>query len=185
MAKIYTKSGDKGETSLFDGKRVRKSDPRVEAYGNIDELNSYIGLLSTFDLPRELQTDLSNINHWLFQIGSDLATPYNTKFEKKIHRLSDKPVQYLEQKIDSMTIKLPELNNFILPGGSTESAHFQIARTICRRAERRCVELSQIEKINQNVIVFLNRLSDYLFVASRFVNFSKGISDVHWKNVSE
>lgn len=182
MSKIYTKTGDKGETSLFDGKRVAKSDPRVESYGNIDELNSYIGLLSTLNIPKEIIDDLLQINRWLFQIGTDLASPLNSKLEFKIQRLGNEPIEFLEQRIDSLTERLPVLKNFILPGGTTESAHFQIARTICRRAERRCVELLQREIINQNILVFLNRLSDYLFVASRFVNHSKGFGDLLWTN---
>lgn len=182
MIRIYTKTGDKGETSLFDGKRVPKNDIRVESYGSIDELNAYIGFLTTLNLPKELTDDLYKINFWLFQICTDLATPINSKLDSKIKRLSKESIEFVEKRIDYISEKLPELKNFILPGGTPEASQFHIVRTICRRAERRCVELSQQEEINSNIIAFLNRLSDYLFVASRYVNFSKGVPDILWKN---
>ncbi|MGQ9819419.1 MAG: cob(I)yrinic acid a,c-diamide adenosyltransferase [Candidatus Kapaibacteriales bacterium] len=182
MTRIYTKTGDSGETSLFNGQRVLKNDVRVEAYGSIDELNAHIGFLSTLNLPNELTDDLYNINFWLFEVGTDLATPINSNKKIKIKRLNNDSIEYLERKIDYLTEKLPELRNFILPGGTFEASQFHIARTVCRRAERRCVELSQQDVINSNILVFLNRLSDYLFVASRYINFSKGVPDVIWKN---
>lgn len=182
MARIYTKTGDKGETSLFNGERVPKNDIRVESFGSIDELNAHIGFLTTLNLPIELTDDLYKINFWLFQIGTDLATPINSELESKIKRLNKESIEFLEKRIDYISEKLPELKNFILPGGTLEASKFHIARTICRRAERRCVELSQKEEINSNINVFLNRLSDYLFVASRYVNFSKGVPDLLWKN---
>lgn len=181
MTRIYTKTGDKGETSLCDGKRVPKNDTRVESYGSVDELNAHIGFLTTLNLPTELTDDLYKINFWLFQIGTDLATPINSQLESKIQRLNNESIEFLEKRIDFLTEKLPELKNFILPGGTPEASQFHIARTICRRAERRCVELNHQEEINSNIIVFLNRLSDYLFVASRYVNFSKGVPDLIWK----
>ncbi len=183
--KIYTKTGDKGETSLFDGTRVSKSSIRVEAYGNIDELNSYIGLITTMSIPKDLYDILEKVNRLLFAIGTDLATPIeeidNPKKIKKVKRLGKEHIDYLEQAIDNYSDKLPELRNFILPGGSSESAWLHIARTVCRRAERRVVELAQRENVNHNIIVFLNRLSDFLFIAARYVNFFKGIEDTIWK----
>lgn len=180
--KIYTKTGDKGETSLFNGTRVPKSDTRVEAYGNVDELNSYIGLITTFDIPDDVREVLQKINCVLFEVGTDLATPIdNSKRISKVKRLGYERINFLEGKIDHYSAKLPELRNFILPGGSSESAWLHIARTICRRAERRVVELSQKEEINANIVVFLNRLSDFLFVMARYINYTKHIEDVIWK----
>ncbi len=180
--KIYTKTGDRGETSLFNGTRVPKSDTRVEAYGNVDELNAYIGLITTFDIPNDTREVLEEINRVLFEIGTDLATPIdNSKKIKRVKRLDDERINFLEEKIDHYSAKLPELRNFILPGGSSESAWLHIARTVCRRAERRVVELSQKEETNANIVVFLNRLSDFLFVMARYINFVKHIEDVIWK----
>lgn len=183
--KIYTKTGDKGETSLFNGTRVPKSELRVEAYGDVDELNSYIGLLTTLDIPKDIREILEGINRVLFEIGTDLATPIdnpnNPKKIKRVKRLGYEHIDFLEQKIDYYSAKLPELRNFILPGGSSESAWLHIARTVCRRAERRVVELSQKEEINPAIVMLLNRLSDFLFVMARYVNFTKHIEDVIWK----
>lgn len=180
--KIYTKTGDKGETSLFNGRRVPKSDIRVEAYGNVDELNSYIGLITTFDIPNDVRKVLEEVNRVLFEIGTDLATPNdNPRKIKRVKRLNKERINFLEEKIDHYSALLPELRNFILPGGSSESAWLHIARTVCRRAERRVVELSQKEEINTNIVVFLNRLSDFLFVMARYVNYTKHIEDVIWK----
>lgn len=180
--KIYTKTGDKGETSLFNGARVPKSDIRVEAYGNVDELNSYIGLITTFDIPKDVCEVLEKISRVLFEIGTDLATPIaNSRKTKRVKRLGYESINFLEEKIDHYSAKLPELRNFILPGGSSESAWLHIARTVCRRAERRVVELSQKEEINPNIVVFFNRLSDLLFVMARYINLTKHIEDVIWK----
>ncbi len=179
--KIYTKTGDKGETSLFDGTRVTKDNLRIEAYGTIDELNSYLGLLTTFEIPQDLKEKLTKILNILFQACTDLATPMESEVQREISRIDENHPKILEQFIDEYNEKLPELKNFILPGGSTESAHTHIARAVCRRAERRVVELSLSEKINQNIIIFLNRLSDFLFVVARYINYSKGFNDNVWK----
>lgn len=179
--KIYTKTGDNGRTSLFDGKRVSKNNPRVEAYGTIDELNSYIGTISTFDLPEKEKKMLNRISNLLFIVGTDLATVDDTKLPKNFKRISSEEIEYLENLIDEYSNMLPELRNFILPGGSFEASFTHIARTVCRRAERRVVELEQIEAINHNIVVFLNRLSDFLFVIARYFNMLKGVEEVIWK----
>lgn len=179
--KIYTKTGDNGRTSLFDGKRVSKSNPRVEAYGTIDELNSYIGTISTFELPEKEKEILNRINNLLFLVGTDLATVDDSKLPKNFKRISNAEVEFLENLIDEYSAILPKLENFVLPGGCFEAAFTHIARTVCRRAERRVVELEQIESINHNIVVFLNRLSDFLFVLARYFNNLKGVEEVIWK----
>lgn len=179
--KIYTKTGDKGETSLLDGTRVAKSNLRVEVYGTIDELNSYIGSISTFDIPVEEKNFLKWISEVLFSMGSELSISNEDKLPKGLDKISEREIELVEKKIDELSAKLPELKNFILPGGCFESGFIHIARTVCRRAERRVVELSISESINSKIIIFLNRLSDYLFVFARYLNFLKGIEEVIWK----
>ncbi len=179
--KIYTKTGDKGETSLFDGTRVSKSNLRVEVYGTIDELNSYVGSISTFEVPKEDKEFLIWISEMLFSMGSELAISKENNLPKGIQKISEREVEIIEKKIDEISAKLPELKNFIMPGGCFESGFVHIARTVCRRAERRVVELSMSESINTNVLIFLNRLSDFLFVFARYLNFLKGIEDIIWK----
>lgn len=179
--KIYTKTGDKGQTGLFDGTRVLKSNLRVEAYGTIDELNSYIGTIASFDLPSDEKSVLLQICKFLFNAGTDLATPKESKLPKGFQRLSEVEIKFLENEIDKYSARLPELKNFILPTGCFESAFVHIARTVCRRAERCVVELEQSEKINHYIVVFLNRLSDFLFVFARYVNKLRGVEDTIWK----
>lgn len=179
--KIYTKTGDKGQTGLFDGTRVLKSNLRVEAYGTIDELNSYIGTIASFEIPEADRLTLLKICKLLFNAGTDLATPKESKLPKSFQRISDNEVKFLEEQIDKYTNELPELKNFILPTGCFESGFVHIARTVCRRAERCVVELEQSEKVNHSVVVFLNRLSDFLFVFARYVNKIKGVEDIVWK----
>ncbi len=176
--KIYTKTGDNGTTSLFDGQRVRKDNLRVETYGTVDELNSIIGLALAFDIPAEMKNDLIKINKDLFILGSDLATPINNQI--KVNRIDDHHIKWLEQKIDEYTEILPPLRNFILPGGSHSAAFLHQARTVCRRLERIAVTLSEAEDLGQFVIIYINRLSDYLFVAARFANFLNNREDVVW-----
>ncbi len=176
--KIYTKTGDNGTTSLFDGQRVRKDNLRVETYGTVDELNSIIGLALAFGVPQEMKDDLIRINNDLFILGSDLATPINDQL--KVNRIGDQHIKWLEQKIDEYSEMLPSLRNFILPGGAQSAAFLHQARTVCRRLERIAVSLLEIEDIGQFVIVYINRLSDYLFVAARFANFLNNKEDVVW-----
>lgn len=179
--KIYTKSGDTGETGLFGGDRVSKASLRIEAYGTIDELNSFIGLAVTEILNREVKELLQDLQQKLFTLGSDLATPDNEKTKKyNIPRVTEEFYIEAEKAIDYFESKLEELKNFILPGGSKAAAHLHICRTVCRRAERRVVELSSSEDINKNIVIFLNRLSDLFFVLSRIENAEAGVNDVKW-----
>lgn len=180
--KIYTKTGDKGETSLFGGKRVWKDDLRIQAYGTVDELNSILGVAITEIKNEELKEVIGSIQHELFTVGSDLAAPLernNTIFV--IPRIDPNFVLRLEKFIDKFDSQLPILKNFILPGGLKSSALLHHARTICRRAEREVVALSKTDAINYEIEVYLNRLSDLLFVLARFENFSNGSSDIFWQ----
>ncbi len=182
--KIYTKTGDKGETSLFGGQRVPKDDLFVEAYGTVDELNSCLGLaIAMGEIPLEITEMLVQIQNFLFVVGSDLATPLNSPIRSRndFPTISDDDVAWLEQKIDDLSEKLPPLKSFILPGGHKGSAFLHFCRTVCRRAERRVISLKGKEKINEKIIVFLNRLSDLLFVMARTVNHYNKIEDVSWK----
>jgi cob(I)alamin adenosyltransferase len=176
--KIYTKTGDDGSTGLNGGKRVPKSDLRVSVYGTIDELNSLLGIAVAFDVPEPIKESLVKLNSILFIAGSDIATPMNNKIN--IERINTENILWLENLIDEYTSQLPELRHFILPGGSQQSAFLHLARTVCRRAERIAVELSQSEELGEFIIKFLNRLSDYLFTASRYANQLAGKADIEW-----
>lgn len=179
--KIYTKTGDKGETSLFGGERVSKNSLRIEAYGTVDELNSFIGLTILELSDASLKKLLSKIQNKLFVIGSDLATPINEKTSKlKIARVPPKFYKDLEKAIDFYDSKLEPLKNFILPGGSKGAALLHVCRTICRRAERNVVALNNTVKVGENIIIFLNRLSDLFFVLARFENKCQKIPDIKW-----
>lgn len=179
--KIYTKTGDDGTTGLFGGKRVLKSDLRVHTYGNIDELNAIIGLITVKEPNPELNEIMINLNNILFTAGADIATPLNPKPKFSIDRIDNNHILYLEEKIDQLTSQLPELKNFILPGGSESSALMHLARTVCRRTERYAVELSKEEEIGSYIIKFINRLSDFLFTASRYSNFISGKKEIIWQ----
>lgn len=177
--KIYTKTGDTGDTGLFGGGRVRKYGIRVEAYGTVDELNSVLGVIRTYDLPDPAGDWLQRVQNDLFYLGADLATPFETKSEWVV-RLDGEAVKGLEQAIDRMEAELPPLKSFILPGGTPAAAQLHVARTVCRRAERITVELNDEQAINPTAIVYLNRLGDFLFVLARWVNFQAGESDILW-----
>lgn len=175
--KIYTKSGDKGETSLSYGIRVPKDDPRVEAYGTVDEANSFIGLAVSY-LPekgRFLEEPLHLIQTKLFHIGAELSTPEGKEVPWPIR---DEDVLFLEREIDRMEEGLPPLTQFILPGGHEAASVLHVARTVVRRAERKVASLAQTASIQPIVLRYLNRLSDYLFVAARFVNRLAGMEDL-------
>ncbi len=179
--KIYTKTGDRGETSLFGGERVSKKSNRIEAYGTIDELNSFIGLAITEATEPDVKKILLKIQNQLFIVGSDLATPTTPKAIKlKIQRVTPKFYKDIEKAIDHFDAKLESLRNFILPGGSKCAALLHICRTISRRAERRVVALNDTVKIGSNIIIFLNRLSDLFFVLARYENKVSGHSDIKW-----
>lgn len=179
--KIYTKTGDDGTTGLFNGERVSKYNLRVEAYGTVDELNSIIGLSRTVCDNDTLSDTLKNISNMLFNLGSDLATPYNPPPKFAVIRLNPENITFLENLIDEYTDELPPLRNFILPGGSLCSAYLHHARTVCRRAERLIVRLSETDEIGNNVVIFINRLSDYLFTAARMANHLENVKDVEWE----
>ncbi len=173
--KIYTKSGDKGETSLVYGQRVSKHSARVEAYGTCDEANSMIGVAVSFLPTNEDWTELLQTFHVvqtkLFHVGAELATPPGKKVGWPIQ---EEDVAFLEQQIDQLDAQLPPLTNFVLPGGSPAGATLHAARTIARRAERNAIAIQENEEVNPTVIKYLNRLSDFLFVAARFVNHATG-----------
>lgn len=178
--KIYTKTGDVGETSLFSGERVKKSNLRVELYGTIDELNSIIGLAHTFGKDDILNEHLLYLNELLFKFGSDLATPPTPKPKHRIERIVAEDVSDLEEKIDEYDAELPKLTRFILPGGSKRAAFLHQARTVCRRAERIAVSIMHEENLGEFAIPFINRLSDYLFEASRYANHLENVEDIVW-----
>jgi cob(I)alamin adenosyltransferase len=188
--KIYTKTGDKGETGLIGGKRIPKSDPRIVAYGLIDELNSNIGLaISSLNLKNEalfldLIEVLIRVQNDLFIIGSDLADPIYPRLADERNntvRTEGSLVSYLESMIDKFEAALTQITFFILPGGSVESSILHVGRSIARRAETAVTVLSNNQAINPTVLIYLNRLSDLLFVAARLVNKRVGIEDVAWK----
>lgn len=176
--KIYTKKGDKGQTSLFGGQRVSKSSKRIETYGTVDELNSVLGTTSALpvtDYTRELVIIVQN---HLFVLGSDLATPHNK--ETRIDRISADEIEFLEKSIDYMESTLPPLKHFILPGGSHAGSIFHFARTVCRRAERATVACQQEEEISELALMYLNRLSDFLFVLARYENHESNQVETAW-----
>ena len=176
--KIYTKTGDDGTTGLFSGSRVPKDSIRVETYGTTDELNSIIGIAVANLQDSQLRKDLVYLNNVLFIVGSDLATPLEPQPKRKVKRISNENVGWLEDKIDEYSEELPELKNFILPGGTIAASHLNHARTVCRRAERLCVSLARKESLGSHIAKFLNRMSDYLFTAARMANKLDNVSDV-------
>ena len=180
--KINTKTGDDGTTGLFNGVRVSKNSLRVNTYGTVDETNSILGLVMSFDLPDDMRNDIKTIQELLFQLGSDLATPNVPPPRFKINRISEEPIKWLESKIDEYDLELPDLKSFILPGGSKSASFLHTARTVCRRAERLAVELESQEEINPNVVMLLNRLSDYFFTAARYCNHLNKIDDIKWES---
>ncbi len=178
--KIYTKTGDSGSTSLFGGKRVLKSDLRIDTYGTVDELNSYIGLLRDQDVNHKRKDILIEIQDRLFTIGSILATESGNE-KVKIPSLADADIHLLEKEIDVMDAQLPPMRSFVLPGGHPSVSFCHIARTVCRRAERLVIALDAVEKINSRVIQYLNRLSDYLFMLSRKMSAELNAEETPWK----
>lgn len=178
--KIYTKTGDSGETSLFGGERVPKYHYRIEAYGTVDELNSNIGLIRDQAIDEATFNTLLEIQDRLFTLGSNLATePGNTKV--KTPQLQQEDILFLENEIDKMNEKLPEMRSFVLPGGHQVVSYCHIARCVCRRAERLVVFLAEKEPVNEAIIRYLNRLSDYLFVLSRKFTQDFNANEIPWK----
>ena len=180
--KIYTKTGDKGKTSLIGGTKVPKNDIRIETYGTVDELNSWIGLLNDQLNDEELKGELKEIQDRLFTVGSSLATDAEKEPKMKLPDLHQADISFLEKQIDLMTARLPEMKSFILPGGHPTVSSIHIARCVCRRAERLAVNMQQNELfIDEKVIQYLNRLSDYLFTLARYAGQKLGVSEVAWK----
>jgi len=188
--KVYTRRGDHGETSLCDGSRTSKDSERVEAFGSLDELNSYLGLCIVKLEHKDIKEHLMQIQKEVHGISANIAFPANLSqsiikgqsIADQIPRMSDYKIKKLEDWIDIYENELPELKHFILAGGNEGSAYLHIARTVCRRAERQVVRLKQNEEIDKNLLIYLNRLSDYLFTAARLVSHRAGRDDVKWRS---
>jgi cob(I)alamin adenosyltransferase len=178
--KIYTRTGDDGTTGLIGGSRVKKYNIRLEAYGTIDELNSYVGLIRSMQTDEHTDKILEIIQNKLFVIGANLATDESISLIKKQLPCKKVDIELLEVEMDQMNESLPELRNFILPGGCQASSFCHVARTVCRRAERHIVELSENNEVDPNLITFVNRLSDYLFVLSRKLNLDQNAPEILW-----
>lgn len=174
LSKIYTRTGDKGTTGLGGGKRVAKDDPRVEAYGTVDELSSALGMLLAEELPEHLRAALTDIQHDLFDVGSELCVPGR-------QTLAEENITRLENMLDRLNADLPYLKEFILRGGTRAASLAHFACTVCRRAERRIVTLSRAEAVPETSVKYINRLSDLLFVMARALNKHAGVSDVLWQ----
>jgi cob(I)alamin adenosyltransferase len=177
---LYTRGGDKGETSLYGSKRVAKDSLRVDAYGTIDELNSCIGVAVSVCSHEEISKPLKRIQAELFTAGADLATEFG-RGQARVPRIGRKETERLEAMVDELQGRLPRLTSFILPGGSQLSSSLHLARAVCRRAERRVVALGHGERINPEMVSYLNRLSTYLFNAARYANAVEGVKDEVWK----
>lgn len=173
--RIYTKTGDKGDTGLSTGLRVRKDCPQIHAIGDVDELNSVIGMVASYEMPKDLHEALIYIQHQLFNVGAELNNAELTFMNKHI-------VKVLEEKIDAYNKTLPPLKNFILPGGGHAAAICHLARAVCRRAERGVVMLSDDQELNPNLQIYLNRLSDFLFVACRVLSKHAGKKETLWSS---
>lgn len=178
---LYTATGDRGTTSLVGGKRISKDDIRIEAYGAVDELNSHLGLIASLVKPDDptIYSHILSIQHRLFDIGAALAT-YTTEGESAPRGVSDHEVTRLETWIDIIDSELPSLKNFILPGGTIASSHAQIARTVCRRAERRIITLAASSSVSPTILRYVNRLSDYLFAIARRLNVQSYTAEIIW-----
>ncbi len=182
ITKVYTKTGDAGETSLGGGQRVPKDSLRIQSYGTVDELNSYIGVAIANGLDNEISDKLKVIQNELFHLGSDLCFTEEDKKKYSIPLIAEKHVLSLENIMDEFSEKMNPLENFILPGGTVGSANLHVARTICRRAERETISLNKQELIGEFVIKYLNRLSDTLFVMARYENYKKNYQDIYWNS---
>jgi cob(I)alamin adenosyltransferase len=179
--KIYTKTGDQGKTSLIGGTRVLKFHPRIEAYGTIDELNSFIGLIRDHDIAPHFKEVLLEIQDRLFTAESLVALDPASKTEVKLPQLHDSDIELLEKEIDTMNEVLPELSSFLLPGGHPVVSYCHVARCVCRRAERLIIRLNQSQTVPDKVIPYLNRLSDYLFVLARRLGKDANATETPWK----
>ena len=182
LTKIYTKTGDDGTTALGGGQRVEKDSLRIETFGTVDELNAQIGVAIASGLEASLTEHLTRVQNELFHLGSDLCVLEADKAARPVPRIEEKHVRALETEMDRMTEALGPLTNFILPGGSLGAGNLHVARTVCRRAERLAVALAREEAIGPFVVKYLNRLSDALFVMSRWENRHRGVPDVTWNS---
>lgn len=184
--KIYTKTGDKGSTALFGGTRVPKHHIRIESYGTVDELNAYIGLIKDQKIDEELKADLKKVQNNLFTLGAELATDpekaqlKNGKERLNIVKVKEAEIQFLEDQIDAMNQGLPQMTNFILPGGHTTVSYCHIARCVCRRAERLAAALNEVEPFEAYILQYINRLSDYLFVLARKLCKDLQVEEIKW-----
>ena len=176
--KIYTKTGDDGTTGLIGNKRVKKSNPRIASYGMVDELNASIGVVLSSKIGKDIRDLLTRIQNDLFVVGADLANP---DLKNKSNRVTAEMIIYLEKEIDRLEEKLSPITYFILPGGNLIASQVHLARAICRRAETNMVSLSETDEINNQCLIYMNRLSDLLFVVARTINKRKKISDIAWK----
>jgi cob(I)alamin adenosyltransferase len=184
--KVYTKTGDSGTTALFGGTRVSKDNIRIDSYGTVDELNSYIGLIRDQEMDADYKKILIEIQDRLFTVGAILATPpekevmKNGELRLKNLGIIESDIELLESQIDLMEDSLPQMTHFVLPGGHTTVSYCHVARCVCRRAERLAVQLSNVEPINEMAVKYLNRLSDYLFVLARKLSFDLKAEEVKW-----
>lgn len=177
---IYTYTGDSGTTSLVGGKRVKKNDIRIEAYGTVDELSAYMGVLSSHEYKMSQEEIITFVQNKLFNIGAYLATEMSEGETPSVYGLNDDDIVKLEKAIDIVDNELPRLKSFVLPGGVALSSLAQVARTVCRRCERRIISLADVSYVDPKVLKFINRLSDYLFVLARFINISSDIEEKYW-----
>ena len=183
ITRVYTKTGDKGETSIVGGIRVKKSCERLEAYGTVDELSSQLGLLASLLPDGEDKSLIIRIQTNLFNVCTNLATDQSQTPLYDSAKLADGEIELLEQEVDRIMKLLPERQGFILPGGCQAAAQAHVCRTVCRRAERRIVALSEVAQISPETLQYVNRLSDYLFVLAKKINFNEGVSEIVWQNV--
>lgn len=184
LTKIYTKTGDKGDTRLATGEKLSKSSARIEAYGTVDELNSFIGLLQDsigeykdFAL---LQTQLAKVQNELFDVGGELATPLSHLNTSRQQVVGKSEIERLEHELDAYNENLPPLTNFVLPGGHKANSLAHVVRTICRRAERRVVKMRETDEVRDEVVIYLNRLSDWFFVVSRHISVTLNVPEILW-----
>lgn len=182
ITKVYTRRGDKGMTDLVGGVRISKTDIRLEAYGTIDELNAQLGLLVAMTDDEQVRGELIRVQNNLFNVGTHLATDQSKTPLYASARLPEGETAFLEQRIDQMNELLPQPQGFILPGGSTAAAQCHVCRTVCRRAERRIDALAEKATVGQDIIEYVNRLSDYLFVLAKIINFNTGQKEILWQN---
>lgn len=179
--KLYTKTGDKGSTGLIGGTRVNKNDPRLEAYGTIDELNANIGLLIALGVGEVHRHFLANMQNLLFTVGSNLATDTSKMEFGAASVMKDEYITAVEQEIDRMDALLPPLREFILPGGSLQASQSHVCRTLARRAERRIIDMNETYPVNKNVMIYVNRLSDYFFILARTLLKEENRTEISWK----